>query len=124
MIAIKREITSAAELVDYFDKKGDLHDCVVDLLQWQTSSKSIEVRLLDVNANFLGLPEYEGVTPCVIRFKGVADISFSISELSERLRVHEAEVSLAEVPSTLKMLFSPSGGISFSFAEVEFVEFV
>ena len=124
MIAVKREITSVAELADYFDKKGDLHDCVVDLLQWQASSRSIEVRLLDVNANFIGLPGYEGVTPCVLRFKGVADISFSISELSERLRVYEAEVSPAEVPSIFNMLFSPFGSISFSFAEVEFLELV
>jgi hypothetical protein len=124
MSAVKREITSAAELADYFDKKGDLHDCVVDLFQWQPSSKSIEVRLLDVNANFHGLPEYEGLTPCILRFKGVEDVSFDISSLSEKLRLYEVEVSLAQASSALKMFFSPAGSMAFSFAGVEFLELV
>lgn len=122
MAVAKREITSVEELAGYFDKKGDLHDCVIELLQWQPSAKSIEVRLLDINANFLGLPEYEGSTPCAMKLKGIGDVSFSISNPDEKLRVYEVELSVSEGRPSLKMLFSPSGSMELSFSEVEFFE--
>jgi hypothetical protein len=122
MAVTKRQITSAEKLADYFEKKGDLHDCVVELLQWQPSAKFIEIKLLDVNANFLGLSEYEGLTPCVMKLKGVSDVSFSISSPDEKLRVYEVQLSALEGRASLKMLFSPSGSMELSFREVDFFE--
>lgn len=122
MSAAKKEITNVHGLIDYIDKKGDLHDCVVELLQWRPEEKSVEIRLLDVNANSLGLPEYEGLTPCLMMCKGVTVVKLVISNSDEKLRVYEVEVSIEEGLVSLKMLFSPSGRLELSFTNVELSE--
>ncbi|CAJ4418306.1 Uncharacterised protein [Burkholderia pseudomallei] len=121
-MAVEKEIKGIEEFSDYLDRKGDLHDCMVELIQWHPEAKSVDIKFLDVNANFLGLPEYEGLTPCVMRISDIHEINFNLVNHEGMLRVYEASISNADGYGLFKMLFSPSGSMSLLFADIELLE--
>ncbi|PTR26300.1 HEAT repeat protein [Luteibacter sp. OK325] len=110
------ELTEDDDLVAYFDRKGGLHDCVIESLVWQPMQRRVEIRIEDINANSLGLPEYVGLVPCVIEISGINDFTLDISNADDRLRVYEASVSAVAEKKVLKIAFSPSGSLEASFA--------
>jgi HEAT repeat protein len=73
------ELTDDDDVVAYLDRKGNLHDCVIDSLVWQPAQRRVEIRIKDINANFLGWPDYAGLVPCVIEVSGVDDFALDIS---------------------------------------------
>lgn|GEM_PF-892136 len=110
------ELTEGDDPVEHLDRKGGLHDCVIDSLVWQPAQRRVEMTVKDINANFLGLPEYAGVVPCVIEVSGIDDFALDISSADDSLKVYEASVSVVAQKRVFKIAFSPSGSLEASFA--------
>jgi hypothetical protein len=110
------------DLVAYVDRKGGFHDCVIDSLAWEPMQRRVEIRFADINANFLGQPEYPGLVPCVIEISGIDDFSLDISNADDKLKVYEASVSAVAQKKVLKIALSPSGSLEASFANLTLSE--
>ncbi|WP_143690766.1 hypothetical protein, partial [Xanthomonas oryzae] len=61
---------SADELKTFLFEHGDLHDCRITNVTWSLKLNRLEVSVADLNANFLGLPEYAGPQPGRLIFDG------------------------------------------------------
>ncbi|WP_063571550.1 MULTISPECIES: HEAT repeat domain-containing protein [Luteibacter] len=116
------ELTQDDDLVTYLDRKGDLHDCMIDSLVWKPMRRHVEIRITDVNANFLGLPEYAGLVPCIIEMSGIDDFALDIQKADDTLKVYEASLSTVAQKKMLKIAFSPSGTLEASVANLTISE--
>lgn len=95
---------------------------MIDSLAWEPMQRCVEIRFTDINANFLGLPEYTGLVPCVIDISGIDDFSLDISNADDKLKVYEASVSAVAQKKVLKIALSPSGSLEASFANLTLSE--
>lgn len=48
---------------------GDLHDCRIVRLSWDLASRTAEIMIEDIYANFAGLPEYRDPKAALLRFQ-------------------------------------------------------
>jgi hypothetical protein len=115
-------IHDVSELRTFLDRQGGLHDCVIESLRWEPAKDYLEMTFPDVNANFLGLPDYTGRLACVLKLSGIKDVLFDVTNFDGRLKVYDARVSTADPHSRLEIGFSPSGRLSVSFADLRLVE--
>lgn len=106
----------------YLFDKGGLHDCVVENFAWHPKARRFEVSILDVNAGFLGLPEYPGRQPATFVLAGVSALGIELEVLSERLVIFEMLLSGTGKELSLDMGISPSGKIRVAFSELSVVE--
>jgi hypothetical protein len=114
---------SAEEKIQrYLFDKGFLHDCVVEHFSWHPKAKRFEVSIVDVNAGFLGLPEYPGRQPAKFVLDQVSALGIELELLSERLVIFEVLLSGTGKGLCLDMGISPSGKISVACSELSVVE--
>jgi hypothetical protein len=117
------ELTQDEDPGSYVDAKGGFHDCIIESLAWTPTQRRLEISIEDINANFLGLPEYAGRVPCVVGISGVDDFAMDVfSSADDRLRVYEASVSVVAQKKVLKIAFFPSGSLEVSFENLTILE--
>lgn len=111
---------SPSELSTYLESKGLLHDCAVTM-QWRHGlSDRLVIRIKNIEANFLGLPEYLGESPCEITLMNVLDIEGSLE--SAQQNVYEASVEIGDDGARVTFRFWPGGVLSASFSDALVVE--
>ena len=89
--------------------KGGLHDCIIEGVTWSVESDRLEVFIKDLNANFVGLPEYSGPQPGCLIFDNVESMQADVVVSGRKLRIYEASFSTKENLQVMEFLFSPSG---------------
>lgn len=119
---VLEKVSTEEKIRRYLFDKGGLHDCVVEDFSWHPKAKRFEVSILDVNAGFLGLPEYPGQQPAKFVLAGVSALRIDLEVLSERLVIFEVLLSGAGKELSLDMGISPGGKISVAFSELSVVE--
>lgn len=94
---------------EFLLERGDLHDCKITDIAWSLKSHSLVVSILDLNANFSGLPEYSGQQPGHIIFDGIRSVQADVTLSGDHLRIYEALFSVRDGLPVVEFLFSPAG---------------
>lgn len=97
------------EVEEFLFERGNLHDCKINNIAWSLKSNRLEVSILDLNANFIGLPEYLGLQPGRLIFDGVRSVQGDVSPSGDNLRIYEASFSVREDLQVVEFLLSPAG---------------
>ena len=97
------------EVEEFLLERGDLHDCKINNVAWSLKSNRLEVEILDLNANFIGLPEYSGLQPGRLIFDGIRSVQADVSPSGDNLRIYEASFSVREGLQVVEFLLSPAG---------------
>ncbi len=106
---------------EFLFERGDLHDCKISNVAWSLKSNRIEISILDLNANFLGLPEYSGPQPGRIIFDGIRSVRVDAAPLGDCLRIYEASFNIDGGFQVVELLFSPSGKLVVHSTAVSFL---
>lgn len=105
---------------EFFFEKGNLHDCKVRHVAWNLELSRLQVFIFDLNANFLGLPEYPGPQPGCLIFSGVQSIQFDARLLDGKLRIYEVLSRIEDGMSIVEFQFSPNGVLKVRFESISF----
>ena len=97
------------EVKEFFFERGDLHDCNINNIAWNLKSNRLEVSILDLNANFIGLPEYSGPQPGRLIFDGIESVKTDVSPSGDNLQIYEASFSVRNGWQVVEFLLSPAG---------------
>ncbi|GEM_PF-2305142 len=97
----------ASGVKDSLFEKGDLHDCRISDVLWSLKSNRLLVSIIDLNANFAGLPEYSGPQPGCLVFDGVQSVRVDVAPESDR--IYEASFRVDEGVQAVELTFSPAG---------------
>lgn len=101
--------TITGGIKEFLFERGDLHDCKVSNVNWSFKPNRLEVLIPDLNANFLGLPEYSGQQPGRLICDGVQSIQIDDDPSGGGLRIYEATFYVGDGLQVIELLFSPSG---------------
>lgn len=108
-----------ANPLSFFAALGGLHDADIARIEWEAVARSLSVEVDDLNANFYGLPEYQGKQPAKVIFSEVQDLSINCDGLEGdvqriyRLQVEEKKDAPRQFG--LEILIAPSGRIELNF---------
>lgn len=108
------------EIRSFLFECGDLHDCEVEGMSWSPRGSRLVLSIVDINANFQGLPEYAGVVPVRLEFTGVSAVQVSVSSLDGRLVVYQCSVKQLGNALQVDMAFWPEGNLRVEFADMSF----
>jgi hypothetical protein len=111
--------------VDFFNELGSLHDCIMEQLFWDSAAREITINVDDLNANFDGLPEYQGKKAASIQFKGVQNIQWNCDAAKGDLqRIYKLKMYKIDKSENygLMLHISPSGQLSFDCQSVRILE--
>lgn len=108
------------EVRSLFFEYGDLHDCEVEGMSWSFRDRRLVVPVVDINANFLGLPEYAGAVPARLVFTGVRAVQTDVSSQGDRLLVYQSSVSQAGGALAVDLAFWPEGNLRVEFTAMSF----
>lgn len=104
----------------FFTDLGGLHDAKVLAIHWGNALASLSLDLDDINANFQGLPEYQGRSPATVRFNGVTGLRLSIDAPSDGpLRIYEIECTNSGGILSLAVLLAPGGKLTFGCQSID-----
>ncbi|URQ79318.1 hypothetical protein NAL33_20985 [Xanthomonas oryzae pv. oryzae] len=93
---------SADDLKTFLFEHGDLHDCRITNVTWSLKLNRLEVSVADLNANFLGLPEYAGPQPGRLIFDGIRLIRVDVAPASD---IYETSLSVKKIRRKLSFCF-------------------
>lgn len=103
---------------DYFFESGDLHDCRIRRIAWNAQLGHFEILIFDLNANFIGLPEYRGPQPGRLTFEGVRSVHIDVSMSDSGLRIYEALSRIDADLLVVEFRFSPGGKLAVGFETI------
>lgn len=72
----------------------------------------MEIFITDLNANFVGLPEYRGAQFGRLVLYGIMEIDFDVVVAGKKLRIYEVSVKADDKEKIIEILFSPSGKLA------------
>jgi hypothetical protein len=98
---------------EFLFRLGNLHDCTVTLLEWNSHQKSIIFEIADLHFNFEGLPEYRGPLKGKIAFEGVQQLIVDVDIADGALRINDFTIEASETvgSGTALITFWPRGKI-------------
>ena len=102
--------------VIFFHELGDLHDARIESIAWETAARTITLCVNDLNANFLGLPEYGGQRKVAIIFNDVEDLLLNCDAMAgdtQRIYALEGSKKHNSMKSEWLMQISPRGRLGF-----------
>jgi hypothetical protein len=88
---------------------GGLHDAEIISLSWTPGQAEIRMSVDDINSNFDGLPEYEGLVPGVFVFSGVTDVGWAVDRPDPRMKIYDWDVVPITGGTRSEIKISPSG---------------
>jgi hypothetical protein len=98
---------------------GGLHDAEVVSLVWMPAQAEIRMFVADINANFDGLPEYEGPTPAVFIFSGVTDVEWLVDRPDPQLKIFDWDIVPIAAGYRSEVGISPSGKLVIQCAAID-----
>ncbi len=112
--------TMISDPKSFFTERGGLHDARIRQIAWDALARAISVEVADLNANALGLPEYNGAEPGSILFRDANDLSLRCDAFANDIqRVYDIEIEEREGGRyRCTLLISPGGRLTFDFSEV------
>lgn len=108
---------------DYLFRKGNLHDCKIRRVAWSLELSRLEISIFDLNANFMGLPEYCGPQPGCLIFEGVQSVRLDARLLDGKLRIYEVLSRIEDGMPVIEFQFFPSGMLQVHFGSMSFDEY-
>lgn len=90
-------------------EKGNLHDCKISHIGWSINASLLEVSIIDIDANFIGLPEYVGPRPGCLVFGDVLSIQVDAASSDRKLRIYDISTRVQNGAQVVEVQFSPSG---------------
>lgn len=106
---------------DYFDKYGGLHDACVKSFSWNNEKNTLSLEIDDLNSNFLGLPDYQGIKPVVFVFSSVTDFDCDIQISDDIFRIFDVSVENKEQSYLMNIKYSPGGYMKFYCCTIKIV---
>ena len=97
------------DVVQLIQSLGGLHDSEVVSLVWTPAQAEVRMALEDINANFDGLPEYEGPVPAIFVFSGVTDVEWTVDSPDSRLKIYDWDLVPIAGGYRSEVRISPSG---------------
>ena len=101
---------------------GNLHDCRVTRWSWDLVSRTGEILIEDMYANFAGLPEYAGPQAGRLRFRGLQHCIVDAVASSDLLNIDECVIEPSSEQLMIRIVFWPSGQLRLICAEADWVE--
>lgn len=80
-----------SDLSEFLQTRGGFHDSRATNIVMPLELATLELTLDDINANYLGLPEYPGKESAAILFKGVQTFECSLDTKQRYLWIYEIE---------------------------------
>ena len=111
-------ITSGVK--EFILDRGDLHDCKINSVEWNLNLSRLEISISDLNANFLGLPEYSGPQPGRLIFDGIQFALVDTAPSGDSLRIDEVSIRTENELQVVEFLFYPSGKLVAHFTTASF----
>lgn len=91
---------------------GGLHDAVPCAIVWESDKRIFTIRIRDLHANFIGLPEYKGAISGIVVLDSVELVEMQLNLSQTRLKIYDwiiTEFPDGEHQSVIT--FSPEGRI-------------
>jgi hypothetical protein len=101
--------------VVFFQNLGGLHDAEMEYIKWNVLTKVVMIEVLDLNANFEGLPEYSGTKRATVEFFNVENLAMSFDGSPEDVqRIYRLKVLKKSDDGKFEVTlnFVPSGRLS------------
>ena len=117
-----KKFQSLADPISFFEELGDLHDAKICRVEWILIDRVIVLEVDNLNANFVGLPEYQGRKQALIKFNEVESVQLDCDAVKVDVqRVYELEVGDDRTANRRKIALriTPSGQLSFFCASIE-----
>lgn len=113
-----------AEIVNnpkkFFDELGGLHDANIEKILLDINMKSLCMSVSDLNSNFLGLPEYQGLNPVDILFVNPIMVDIDVQEPTNILRVYDMDfTSSKDGRINVRVDCSPGGYLKCECSSIE-----
>ena len=99
------------EPVSYFNELGHLHDADVTEFHWNPFKREIAFAIDDLYANFLDLPEYEGLQAVRLTLSGVSRVQIDVASGTPPLRIRSFEVSESGTQIHIVVMFVHDGRV-------------
>ena len=112
-------INIGENLKEFFEKKGGMHDAVVESFSWGSIQKELKLDIDDLNSCFEGLPEYKGLCPITLIFSNISSLDFNLQIFSNKVSIYDFSITSAKCKHQIEIKFSPGGLIKFSCEDIE-----
>ena len=101
----------------FFAELGGLHDADITQMSWNPTARLFKIDIDDLNANFDGLPGYQGKKPATLAFAEIENLSVNCdAALEDTQRIYKLEVEeRASGRFAMSLRISPSGRVGFDF---------
>ena len=104
---------------DFFHQLGLLHDARIESFEWVPPKRQVLIKIDDLNSNFLGLSEYEGLLPATLVFSNVKKVIIGINPVPESFYIYDLETSSSATHINVVIKFSPGGKMEFTCGSIE-----
>lgn len=95
----------------FFHQLGGLHDARIEGIAWFPKDQRMSIAINDLNRNFLGLPEYEGLVPANLVLREVRQVVFDIEQSENVLNIYDTVVDPIQTNLNIMISLWPSGRI-------------
>lgn len=120
----QRIINLPAEIINnpkkFFDELGGLHDANIEKILLDIQLKSLCISVDDLNSNFLGLPEYQGLNPVDILFVEPDMVDINVQEPTSILRIYDMDLTNSKDGRiNVRIDCSPGGYLKYECGSIE-----
>ena len=99
-----------------FFSLGGIHDAIVEDIKIDFLSSTIWVKMNDLYANFLNLPEYQNLKAVYLNISQFQNLEINVDLIDNDISIYQIEVENEH----LEVLFSPSGFMKLKFEKLSF----
>lgn len=107
---------------EFLAEHGALHDCRISNIALDLKQSRLEVSILDLNANFAGLPEYPGPRPARIVFYDIRAFRSDAVPEGGSLWVNETAFSVDGDLQVIEFMLCPAGKVTIHATAIEVLE--
>lgn len=102
----------------YFKNLGELHDARVTAFYWSKPNRLFNISVDDINSNFLGLPEYQGLQPADVVFSGITSLDCDVQVSDDSFSIFAVEIEQEANGYKVDIRCSPGGHFKFYCEEI------
>ena len=98
----------------FLHESGGLHDAEITQLHWDITKRAVSILVDDLNANFSGLPEYQGRCSGRLIFESVTAFESLVKPTTGQWHIYGMEVARDDGSLRFTIRCSPGGRIVIS----------
>ena len=106
---------------EFFIDHGGAHNAGITGYAWDPEARKLQIRLDDLDSDFVGIPGYAGERPVELVFDGVSGLKSDRDDFRD-LVVHDLEITPERRRFILHLSCEPNGYISCSCHAVTMLE--